>query len=101
MSSNACQTNSTACSSEIMKRVILTSVMGSLPVPASDMKKGITDPRDPMTLPYLTTAKRVICTPAYALLATNNLSDASLDAPYKFAGLLALSEDSAITPLTF
>ena len=34
------------------------------------------------------------------LLDTNNLSDASFDAPYKFTGLLALSVDNATTRLT-
>ena len=51
MSANACHTSSTPCSSVIMKRVMRVSVMGSTPVCASDMKNGITEPREPITLP--------------------------------------------------
>ena len=41
----------------------------------------MTDPLDPATLPYLTTANLVPCSPAYAFEAVNNLSEASLVAP--------------------
>jgi hypothetical protein len=40
-----------------MKRVILLSVIGNVPDFAIDMKKGMTEPREPMTFPYLTTEK--------------------------------------------
>jgi hypothetical protein len=39
------------CSSVIMKRVICSLVIGNTPLSASDTKSGITDPRDPITLP--------------------------------------------------
>ena len=51
MSSKACQTSSTPCSRLIMKRVIRGSVIGTSPLPRTCMKNGITDPRDPITLP--------------------------------------------------
>src|SRR5690554_1616174 len=51
MSSKACHTNSTPSSRLIMKRVMRGSVMGSTPLSLMDMKKGITEPREPMTLP--------------------------------------------------
>ncbi len=51
ISENACHTWSTPCSSVIMKRVMRASVIGSFPLLAIERKNGITDPRDPMTLP--------------------------------------------------
>ena len=42
----------------------------------------------------------VLWVPAYALPETKSLSDASLVAPYRFMGLLALSVDNATTDLT-
>src|SRR5688572_16204271 len=82
-----------------MKRVMRVSVMGRVPDLASDMKNGMTEPREPITFPYRTTAKRVLCVPAYALPAMNNLSEASFVAPYRLIGLLALSVDNATTRL--
>ena len=48
MSSKARHTKSTACSSVIMNRVIRGSVIGSARLPATDRKKGITEPREPI-----------------------------------------------------
>ena len=59
MSSKACQTNSEACSREIINRVILSSVMGIDPLFLIRSKKGITEPLEPMTFPYLTTENLV------------------------------------------
>jgi len=101
MSLNASQTNSTPCSSVIINLVILSSVIGRIPFDRSERKKGITDPREPNTFPYLTTPKDVSCEPEYELPATNSLSDANFVAPYKLIGELALSVERAITFLTF
>lgn len=90
-------TNSTACSNVIQNRVIRSSVTGSTPVWRIFLKNGTTLPRLPTTFPYLTTAKRVFFSPTYAFAATNNLSEASFVAPYKFTGAHALSVDRAIT----
>ena len=46
-----CQTKLTPCSKEIIKRVILSSVMGRTPLSLIDKKNGITEPREPITLP--------------------------------------------------
>ena len=64
--------------------VIAPSVIGSESTPSSTslLKNGTTDPREPTTLPYLTTENRVRCPPAMLFAATNSLSDASLVAPY-------------------
>src|SRR5690606_6336366 len=99
ISSNACQTSSTACSNEIIKRVMRSSVTGNTPFSLMDWKNGITEPREPITLPYRTTEKRVPCSPEYELEATNSLSEASFVAPYRFIGELALSVDKATQPL--
>ena len=61
------------------------------------IKKGITDPFDPITLPYLTTENCIILSPFILLAATNNLSDVNLVAPYRLIGAQALSVDSATT----
>src|SRR5690606_41195644 len=98
MSSNACHTSSTACSNEIIKRVMRSSVTGNTPLSLMDWKNGITEPREPITLPYRTTEKRVPCSPEYELEATNNLSEASLVAPYRLTGELALSVERATQP---
>ena len=83
-----------------MKRVMRSSVIGTDGLSAIDKRNGMMDPRDPMTFPYRTTAKRVSSFPAYELPATNNLSEVSFVAPYKLIGLLALSVESATTRFT-
>ena len=45
------------------------------------MKKGITEPLEPITFPYLTTANLEGCSPEYALPATNSLSEVNFVAP--------------------
>ena len=65
-----------------------------------DLKKGITDPLDVITLPYLTTQNLVFLFLTSKFAEINSLSDASLDAPYKFIGLDALSVDKATTFFT-
>ena len=55
----------------------------------------MTEPLEPITFPYLTTEKQVCSSPEYELPATKSLSEVSFVAPYKFAGLLALSVDNA------
>ena len=61
----ASSTISTACSSLSQKRVILISVIGSSFAPSltSFWKNGITEPLEPATFPYLTTANFVSCEP--------------------------------------
>ncbi len=95
---------------------VVTSVIGSTvsPLASSDKNRGRTLPRDPRTFPYRTclgtevsetqgkckgqtTAKRVRLALERWFAAMNNLSDASLLAPYKLMGLAALSVDSATT----
>ena len=39
-----------------MNLVIRASVIGNSPLSLIDIKNGMTEPRDPITLPYLTTA---------------------------------------------
>ena len=46
----------------------------------------MTDPLDPITLPYLTTENIVSCEFENELAATKSLSDANLVAPYKLIG---------------
>ena len=55
----------------------------------------MTDPLEPITLPYLTTQNLVEL--EYWFAFTNNFSEQSFVAPYKFTGLQALSVESAIT----
>jgi hypothetical protein len=57
------------------------SVIGSTPVWRFSRKKGMTEPRLPMTLPYRTTAKRRSRLPRMLLAAVNSLSEQSLVAP--------------------
>ena len=66
----------------------------------TNIKKGITEPLDPITFPYLTTENLIGFVPLILLAATNNLSDVSLVAPYKFIGAHALSVDNATTLVT-
>ena len=75
-------------------------VMGRVPSFRLAKKKGITDPREPITLPYLTTEKRTSREPFMLLAATNNLSLHNLVAPYRLIGAAALSVDNATTCLT-
>ena len=83
-----------------MNLVMRGSVIGNLPVWANDWKNGMTEPLDPITLPYLTTENFVSFFPVYEFPAMNNLSEVSLVAPYRLEGLLALSVDKATTLLT-
>ncbi|MNT50090.1 hypothetical protein D3C72_1869910 [compost metagenome] len=64
------------------------------------MKKGITEPLDPITLPYLTTENLRSRDPLILLAAINNLSEHNLVAPYKFIGAAALSVERATTFFT-
>ncbi len=64
------------------------------------MKNGITDPLDPITFPYLTTENLMGLLPLMLFAATNNLSEASLVAPYRLMGAHALSVERATTLLT-
>ena len=75
-------------------------VTGRTPLSLLDIKKGITEPLDPITLPYLTTLNLTFLDPLILLAATNNLSEASFVAPYKLIGAHALSVESATTSLT-
>ena len=95
ISSSAFHTNLTPSSNEIMNLVILKSVIGKNPSLSFSKKKGITDPREPITFPYLTTENLHFAEPEYEFPATNNLSDANLVAPYKLIGFDALSVDKA------
>ena len=61
-----------------------------------DIKKGITDPLDPITFPYLTIEK-IVLSVFFLLAAMKSLSEANFVAPYKLTGLHALSVDKAIT----
>ena len=86
----------------VLYLVIRSSVIGrnSAPSSTSFLKKGTTEPREPTTLPYLTTANLVSLSPTKLLAATKSLSEASLVAPYKLIGFAALSVESAITLFT-
>ena len=96
-------TNSIPSSNFSQYLVIRSSVIGknSAPSSTSFLKKGTTEPRDPTTLPYLTTANLVSLSPTKLLAATKSLSEASLVAPYKLIGFAALSVESAITLFTW
>src|SRR6218665_4086 len=76
------------------------SVIGITPSFFLLIKKGITDPLEPITLPYLTTENLIGFQPVILLAATNSLSEASLVAPYKLIGAQALSVDNATTRST-
>ena len=60
-------------------------------------KNGITEPFEPITLPYLTTENFIGFAPRILFAAINNLSEASFVAPYRFIGAAALSVESATT----
>ena len=72
-------------------------MIGNTPVFRRSQKKGITEPRDPMTLPYRTSENRSCRPPTILLAATNNLSEQSFVAPYRLIGAAALSVDNATT----
>ena len=65
------------------------------------LNKGITDPLEFITLPYLTTEKIIFCAPAKVFADIKSLSAASFVAPYKLIGLQALSVDKAMTFFIF
>ena len=65
----------------MLKRVILESVIGRWPVDAFSKNNGITDPLDPITLPYLTQEKLIFLSPLILFPAMKSLSDTSFVAP--------------------
>src|SRR6478609_2213383 len=81
----------------MLNRVIAISVIGNAPVLLLFKKKGITEPFEPITLPYLTTENFIGLVPRMLLAAINNLSEASFVAPYKLMGAAALSVERATT----
>src|SRR5690554_5778966 len=96
--SKACITISTPSCKEMLNLVIFGSVMGRAPPFLFFFKKkGMTEPLDPITLPYLTTENRMGLSPLMLLAATNSLSEVSLVAPYRLIGAQALSVDKATT----
>ena len=52
-----------------------------MPFSLSEIKNGITDPREPITFPYRTTEKSVLFSRSKSLPATKSLSDTSFVAP--------------------
>ena len=96
-------TNFIACSCVIKNLVILISVIGKNDEPLflSSKKKGITDPLEFITFPYLTIENFVFILPDNKFAETKSLSAANLDAPYKLIGLTALSVDKAKTFLLY
>ena len=99
--SSACRTISTPSTSEILNRVILGSVIGKTPSFLFLIKKGITDPLDPITLPYRTTENFMSLNPFILFAAIKSLSEVNLVAPYKFIGAQALYVERATTFFTF
>ena len=93
------RTNSTPCSNVIQNLVILLSVIGrnSDFFFLSSKNSGITLPLEFITLPYRTTENIQPFFPDRLLAATKILSEANLEAPYKFKGLAALSVEREIT----
>ena len=71
--------------------------MGNLPVALLLIKKGITEPLEPITFPYRTTENFINLLPLIPFAAMNNLSEVNLVAPYKLMGAQALSVDKATT----
>ena len=61
------------------------------------MNKGITEPLEELTFPYLTTENLVFFFPIILFAEMKSLSEQSFVAPYKFFGATALSVDRAIT----
>ena len=78
------------------------SVIGNLVTSSliSFLNNGTTLPREPITLPYLTTEKLQPPAPDKLLPAMNILSAANFVAPYRLIGLHALSVERAMTFLT-
>ena len=87
-------------SSRFTSIISKSSVIGISSLSFNDKKNGITEPLEPITLPYLTTLKDIFCFPLMLLAAINNLSEQSFVAPYRLIGAAALSVDRAITFLT-
>jgi len=73
------------------------SVIGNTPSLLFFRKKGITEPLEPITFPYRTTENVIGLAPRILFAAINNLSEASLVAPYKLIGAAALSVERATT----
>jgi hypothetical protein len=66
----------------MLNLVILGSVIGIIPpFFFISIKKGITEPLEPITFPYLTTENLIGLLPLILLAAINNLSEASFVAP--------------------
>ena len=61
----------------------------------------MTDPLEPITLPYRTIMDLKSRSPLMLFAAMNNLSEQSFVAPYKFIGAAALSVDKATIDFTF
>ena len=76
---------------------MVASVMGKRPSFFLFIKKGMTEPLEPMTFPYRTMENFIGFVPFILLAATNNLSEVNFVAPYKLIGAQALSVDSATT----
>src|SRR5690606_11700516 len=94
----ACITISTPPCKEILNLVILVSVIGKLPFFFLFIKKGITEPFEPITFPYLTTENLIGLFPEILLAAINKLSEVNLVAPYRLIGATELTINKA-TPL--
>ena len=62
------------------------SVIGIYGIFGLFIRKGIKEPLDPKTLPYLTTENFVALFPAYEFPEIKSLSETSFVAPYKFIG---------------
>ncbi len=95
------RTISTPSSKDILKRVMSLCVIGKTsPFLAFAIKKGMTEPLDPITLPYLTAENRRSLFPFILFAAIKSLSETNLVAPYKLIGAAALSVDNATTTFT-
>ena len=83
----------TPSSNVIQNLVIFSSVIGrkSEPSSISLLKVGTTEPLEPTTLPYLTTENLMSLFPTKLFAATNSLSDANFEAPYKLTGVTAVT----------
>ena len=98
---NAKKTKSTASSRVIIKRVIFGSVIvNSLFELISSINRGITEPLDAKTLPYLVPQITVESSPCRDL-ATKTFYIIALEMPMALIGYTALSVLKQITRLTF
>ena len=77
----------------MLNLVIFGLVIGNFPSDFFFIKKGITEPFDPKTLPYRTTENLIGLFPLILLAAMNNLSEVNFVAPYKLIGAQAFSVD--------